>query len=92
MHMHPDITAALAEQHRSDLAAQAGAARLARTARASRPRRPSRFVLSHRPAIAKTVKRAVAMVTLACVAWVFLALAPAGAHLFAAHLFVSHVF
>jgi hypothetical protein len=92
MHMHPDITAALAEQHRSDLAAQAGADRLARAARASRPRRPGRAALPRRPAIARTAMRAVAIVTLACVAWVFLALSPAGAYLFAAHLFVSHVF
>ena len=77
MHLHPDITAALAEQHRSDLAAQAGADRLARTARAGRPRRPGRSVLPLRPAIARTAKRAVAIVTIACVAWVFLALAPA---------------
>jgi hypothetical protein len=89
MHMQPDITAALAEQHRSDLAAQAGADRLARTARASRP---SRAALPYRPAIAKTAKRAVAIVTTACVAWVFLALAPAGGHLFAAHLFAAHLF
>jgi hypothetical protein len=92
MHMHPDITAALAEQHRSDLAAQAGADRLARAARAGRPRRPGRAALPHRPVIARTALRAVAFVTLVCVAWVFLALAPAGAHLFAAHLFVAHVF
>ena len=41
MFMHPAITAAVADQHRRDLIAQADADRLARTARQGRPRRPA---------------------------------------------------
>jgi hypothetical protein len=100
---HPHISAALAEQHRNDLIAQADAYRQARAARDGQPRRPGRSVPPHHPAVAKTVKRAVVIVTVACVTCVllvpylaplvFLTRSPAGgAHLFAAHLFAAHLF
>ena len=46
MYQHPTIAAAVAEEHRSDLIADAEAHRIARTARASRPvlARPMRII------------------------------------------------
>jgi hypothetical protein len=87
MSMHPAITAALADQHRRDLIAQAGADRPARAARQGALRRPASPVL--------TARRVITTAAAACAATALLVLAPAApghpsAHRFGAPTVVSH--
>ena len=59
MSMHPTITAAVAEQHRRDMMADAEAHRIARAARASRPApaRPMRIISHLIAAVGRPVSR-----------------------------------
>jgi len=94
MFTHPAITAALADQRRRDLTAQASAYRLARTVRNSQHSRPGRSPQPrrrHRPAHA--IRRG-ATTAVAAVAAAMLMMTPAGAttrHVFA-HSVPAHVF
>ena len=91
MSMHPAITAALADQHRRDLTAQASAYQLACAARDSRPTRSPRPRRLTGPL--KVIRRA-ATTTAAAVAAAVVMITPAGAitqHVFA-HGMPAHVF
>jgi hypothetical protein len=59
MSMHPTIAAAVAEQHRRDMIADAEAHRIARAARAGRPTppRPMRIILQLMAAARRPVTR-----------------------------------
>ena len=79
MSMHPAITAALADQHRRDLIAQADAQRLARAARPANPTWRGPFRVGHHPALrAKAAKRAVAATGAVFAAAAVLMASPAG--------------
>jgi hypothetical protein len=94
MSMHPAITAALADQHRQDLTAQASAYRLARAARDSRPTRPGQPPQPRRLTAPLKVIRRAATTTAAAVAAAVVMITPAGAttqHVFA-HPVAAHVF
>jgi len=91
MSMHPAITAALADQHRRDLTAQASAYRLARAARNCQPTRPGRSPGPRRlTGPLQAIRRAV---TAAAAAAAVLAMSPAGATTtphYSAHVFTHH--
>ncbi len=73
MSSHPSITAAVADQHRRDLIAQADAYRLARAARQGNGGRP----FLPRPAL--TIRRLVTAAAAGCTALTVMTLSPAGA-------------
>ena len=84
MSSYPAITAAIADQHRQDLIAQADAyhlARIARQGRTARPGRPGRPVL--------TARRLVTAAAAGCTAAAVFLLGPAAAAHASAHHFVS---
>jgi len=90
MSLHPSITAALADQHRRDLTAQASTCRLARAAHHGQPARPGR---SPQPRLLTSPVQAIrwAVTTAAAAAAaVALVMAPAGATTtqhYSAHVF-----
>lgn len=97
MFTHPAIIAALADQHRRDLTAQASTCRLARAARAGRNCQPTRPGRSPQPrrltSPARAIRRAVTTAAAAAAAAV-LVMTPAGAattHHFWAPVFANHV-
>jgi hypothetical protein len=94
MSTYPAITAALADEHRRDLIAQAGAYRLARAARDSQPTRPGRSAQPRRLTSPLRAIRRAATTTVAAAAAAVLVMTPAGAtnaHVFA-HSASVHVF
>jgi hypothetical protein len=90
MFTHPAITAALADQHRRDLTAQASAYRLVRAARDSRPGRSPR---PRRTGLLQTIRRATTA-TAAAAAAAVLMMTPAGAatthHFSSPHVSAHH--
>jgi uncharacterized ferritin-like protein (DUF455 family) len=83
---HPAIAAALADQHRQDLTAQASAYRLARAARDSQPARAGRPAQPRRTNPVQAIRRAAAAAAAAAVLMIPLAgtttTPPASAHVF----------
>jgi hypothetical protein len=79
MFTHPDITAALADQHRRDLLTQASAYRLARAARDCQPIRPGRSAQPRRLTGPLHAIRRAATMTAAAAAAAMLMMTPAGA-------------
>lgn len=89
MFTHPAITAALADQHRRDLTAQANTYRLARAARNCQPTRPGRSPQPRRlTGPVRAIRRAVTTAAAAAAAAV-LVMTPAGAA--TTHHFEAHV-
>jgi hypothetical protein len=90
MFTHPAITAALADQHRRDLTAQASASQIARAARDARPTRPGRSRQPRRiTSPVQVIKRAVAAAAAAMAAAV-LVMTPAGAATTTPHVSAHH--
>jgi hypothetical protein len=92
MFTHPAITAALADQHRRDLTAQASACRLARAARDSRRGRSPQP--RRRTGLLKTIRRAATAAAAAAAAAVLM-MTPAGAatthHFNSPHVSAHHI-
>ena len=93
MSMHPAIAAALADQHRQDLTAQANAYRLARAARNCQPTRPGPSSQPRRLTNpVQAIRRVVAAVAAATAA-TLLVMTPPGAattHHYSAHVYAHH--
>jgi hypothetical protein len=97
MFTYPAITAALADEHRRDLTAQAATYRLARAVRNGQPTRPGRSAQPRRiTGPVQAIRRAVTAIAAAAAA-TMLVMTPAGAathhsaHVFySAHVFTHH--
>jgi len=98
MFTHPAIAAALADEHRRDLTAQAATYRLARAVRNGQPTRPGRSAQPRRvTGPVQVMRRAVTAIAAAAAAAVLM-MTPAGAttthhsaHVFySAHVFAHH--
>jgi hypothetical protein len=94
MFPHPAITAALADQHRRDLAAQAAADGLARAVRHGTPGQPGLGSTVSRPAaVMKIAKRSVPAAVAAVAAATLLAASSAeSAHVFRGQSSPQHVY